>query len=191
MKKLVAGLGVVILAVGVTSAAAAERWLHVSIEDGSGAKAGERVRVNLPLSVAEKVLPAVQVDRFKHGKVKLEECEMNGTDLRAVLEAVKDARDGEFVTVEGTDGNVRVSKSKGYLVAKVTEGKGNHARVDVRLPMVVLEALLSGAKDELDLTAGIRALAAHGDTVLVTVKDEDSFIRVWVDSKNEASRELD
>ena len=50
--------------------------------------------------------------------------------------------------------------------------------------MSVVEALLSGAKDELDLVAAVRALAAHGDTILVTVEDRKNTVKVWVDTKN-------
>jgi hypothetical protein len=50
--------------------------------------------------------------------------------------------------------------------------------------MTVVEALLSGGKDELDILAAIRALARHGDTELVSVQDRKTTVRVWVDSKN-------
>jgi hypothetical protein len=50
--------------------------------------------------------------------------------------------------------------------------------------MKVVEALLSGSKDELDITAGLHALAGQGDVELVSVKDDDNTIRVWLDSKN-------
>jgi hypothetical protein len=32
--------------------------------------------------------------------------------------------------------------------------------------------------------AGLHALASQGDQELVSVKDDDSTIRVWLDSKN-------
>jgi len=52
------------------------------------------------------------------------------------------------------------------------------------VPMKVVDALFSAGKDELDLVAGLRALAANGDTELVSVKDEENNVRVWLDSKN-------
>jgi hypothetical protein len=50
--------------------------------------------------------------------------------------------------------------------------------------MKVVDALLSAGKDELDILAALKALSAHGDTDLVTVKDEENTVRVWIDSKN-------
>src|SRR5437867_3919973 len=110
MKRLMVGLGAMALATGLALAAPAERWLHVRVQDGGGGKDGETVHVNIPLSLAEKVLPAVQADRLKDGKIKIEDCDMKGVDVRAVLQAIRDTRDGEFVTVEGSDNHVRVAK---------------------------------------------------------------------------------
>ncbi len=185
MKRSLAGLGILLLAAGAALAAPVERYLHVSVVDGEG-KDAERVRVNVPLSLAEKVLPAIQTDALRKGRVKLQDCRVDDVDLRAVLEAVRDTKDGEFVTIEKGDEKVRVAKSGGYLLAKVQEGKGGSSKVDVKLPLGFVEALLSGEKDELDLAAAVRALSEHGDTVLVTVNDEKSTIRVWIDSKNES-----
>ena len=56
--------------------------------------------------------------------------------------------------------------------------------MEIKVPMKVVDALLSAGKDELDILAALKALSAHGDTELVTVKDEENTVRVWVDSKN-------
>jgi hypothetical protein len=50
--------------------------------------------------------------------------------------------------------------------------------------MKVVDALFSAGKDELDIVAALRALSAHGDTELVSVKSDDNTVRVWLDSKN-------
>jgi hypothetical protein len=107
-------------------------------------------------------------------------------DFRKSLAALRDTKDGNFVTVEGSHDNVQVAKQGGYLVAKVREGKNGGAKVDARIPFQVVEALLSGDKNELNIAAAVRALGEHGDGVLVTVDDEESKVRIWVDSKNES-----
>lgn len=169
-----------------------EKWLHVSVNSNS--PDGERVRVNVPLSLAEKVLGAINKDKLQAGKIRIHQAEMNGIDLKAILEAVKTSRDGEFVTVEGKRQNVRVAKEGGHLLVKAEETKtrqdkdGNSTqrkeKVDVRLPMSVVDALLSGGTNELDLLAAVRALAAYGEGVLVTAEDGKDTVRIWVDSKN-------
>jgi hypothetical protein len=62
--------------------------------------------------------------------------------------------------------------------------KSNKSDVDIKIPMHVIDALFSAGKDELDVVAGLHALASLGDTELVSVKSEDSTVRVWMDSKN-------
>jgi hypothetical protein len=103
-----------------------------------------------------------------------------------LLQAVRDSQDGEFVTVQSRDNDVRVAKQNGNLVVYVQEKRtSKEGRVEVRVPMSVVNALLSTTGgNELDLVAGIRALAAHGDAELVSVKDNRNTVRVWVDSKN-------
>jgi hypothetical protein len=64
--------------------------------------------------------------------------------------------------------------------------KGKTETVDVSVPLTVVDALLSGGTDELDLVAAVRALGTLGDTVLVTVEDQKSKVRIWVDSRSAA-----
>ena len=196
--------------VNSSSSSTSERWLHVRVIDTN--HKGETVRVNVPLEMAEKVLPAINKDRLRNGKVQINHFDTEGIDLKALLEAVRSSKDGEYVTVQSNENDVRVAKQAGYMVVHVTEkgfrdpssDKGDKAdksdksdkaeksarlyernRVDVKVPMKVVEALLSAGKDELDVLAALKALSAHGgDTELVSVKSDDSTVRVWLDSKN-------
>lgn len=181
---LVAFGAVLALASLALGADAQTKWLHVRVEE-SGDK-GETVRINVPLSLAEKVLPAINTKELSAGKVKLKEAKFKDVDVRAILEALRTAPEHEFVTVEGPDQNVRVAKSGGNLLVKVRETKdkekGKAETVDVSVPLTVVDALLSGGTDELDLLAAVRALGTVGDTVLVTVDDQKSKVRIWVDS---------
>jgi hypothetical protein len=161
-----------------------DRWLHIRVDNPDSKQ--ETVRVNVPLELAEKVLPAINRDRLQSGKVKIDEIDCHGVDLHALLDAVRSSRDGEFVTVQNKDSDVRVAKQDNYFLVHVVDK--NHAsrksRVEVKIPMKVVDALFSGGKDELDLVAGLRALSAQGDTELVSVKDEENTVRIWLDSKN-------
>lgn len=183
MKRTLVGLACLLLSATVALAQAPERWLHVRVV--SLADKGETVRVNLPISVAEQVLPAIQANDLQGGKVKLHG-KVNGIDLRALLEAVRKSPDNEFVTVQSASENVRVAKAGEYLLVKVRENKGSPEQVDVKVPIPVMDALLSGGKDELDVVAALRALKAYGDLDLVSVTDKDQHVRIWVDSRNTA-----
>jgi WD40 repeat protein len=177
-----------------------DQWIHVRVECKD--EGGETVRVNVPLDMAVKVLPAINHDQLQNGKVRIHDSQLNDVDLHVLLDAVRSAKDGEYVTVQGHDNNVRVAKNGGYLYVHVTDkGKRdkemaesskekhgkmlkNASQVEVKVPMKVVDALLSGGKDELDLVAALHALSLNGDTELVTVKDDENTVHIWVDSKN-------
>jgi hypothetical protein len=162
---------------------AKDRWLHVRVENQ--ATKGETVRVNVPLEMAERVLPTIRKNRLQYGKVKLREMN-HDVDLRALLDAVRSSKDGEFVTVQQKDADVKVSKQNGYLFVHVVDKKAQSkgSQVEVKLPMKVVDALLSAGDNELDLVAGLRALYGQPDTELVSVRDRENIVRVWLDSKN-------
>jgi hypothetical protein len=165
------------------SSSSADRWLHVRVNNGDSKE--ETVRVNVPLELAEKVLPSIDRDRLHAGKVKIDDIDCHGVDVRAVLDAVRSSKDGEFVTIQDKNSDVRVAKQNAYIYVHVIDKNGSKkSRVEVKVPLKVVDALLSGKKDEPDIAAGLRALSAQGDTELVSVKDNDSTVRVWLDSKN-------
>ena len=166
-----------------TTSARQDRWLHVRVIS-SYAK-GETVRVNVPLELAEKVLPAINHDRLHDGKVKIDCAHLNDVDLRAMVDAIRTAKDGEYVTVQGNDNDVRVAKQDNHLIIHVLDkGKSKRSQVEIKVPMKVIDALFSAGKDELDLVAALHALSGTGDTELVSVKADDNTVRVWLDSKN-------
>ena len=166
-----------------TTSAKQDRWLHVRVIS-SDAK-GETVRVNVPLELAEKVLPAINHDRLHGGKVKIDCAHVNDVDLRVMVDAIRSAKDGEYVTVQGTENDVRVAKQDNHLIVHVLDkGKAKRSQVEIKVPMKVIDALFSAGKDELDLVAALHALSAAGDTELVSVKGDDNTVRVWLDSKN-------
>jgi hypothetical protein len=177
-----------------TTSGSNDKWLHVRVI--SSDNKGETVRVNVPLELAEKVLPAINKDRLHNGKITVDRHEMEGVDCRALLDAIKTTKDGEFVTVQSHDSDVQVAKQGGYMLVHVTEKRWNDdksskeakmtekSKIEVKVPMKVVEALFSAGKDELDVLAALRALSAHGDTELVSVKDGNDMVRVWMDSKS-------
>jgi hypothetical protein len=178
------------IARGATTPAkpAAERYLHVKVDGGTK---GESVNVNVPLSMAVKILPTINHGELHNGRVTISSTDMHDVDLHAILDAVRTAPDNEFVTVKSSEQDVRVAKSNGNLIIHVRDsgkesGKSGQ-KVDVTVPMKVVDALFSTAKqNELDVAAAIRALGEAGETVLVTVQDAEQNVKIWIDSKSGA-----
>jgi len=174
-----------LIAAATAIAAGPERYLHVKVEDG---EKGESVNVNVPLSMAEKILPTINNGDLHQGRVTIHNTDVNGVDIRAILDAVRNAPDNEFVTIKekGKD-SVRVAKSGGNIVVHVKDHDSKDQQVDVTVPMKVVDALFTTAKnDELDIVSALRALSDAGDILLVTVQDAQQKVRVWVDSRSTA-----
>ena len=58
--------------------------------------------------------------------------------------------------------------------------------MNVKVPFKVVNALLTGNNDELNVLAAVRALDEYQNLELVTVKDDNDNVRIWVDSSNDA-----
>ena len=158
------------------AAADSDLWLHVKVHEKEG---GARVSINLPVTAVEKMAAALPADAQN---VRIDgDHQVKAADLRKMWHAVKDSPDAEFVTVEKADEHVRVAKRGNYLVVRAVDRGDRNSQVDVKIPATVIEALLSGTGDQLNLQAAFQALARHGSGELVTVDDGGDSVRIWVD----------
>jgi len=184
-KSMVLLVGAIVGLSAVAAAADTERWLHVSVV--SADEKGETVHINVPLSLAEKVLPAIHNQDLRDGKVRIHG-HTDDVDLRAVLDAVRTAPDNEFVTVKSRDEDVRVAKAAGNILIKVHEKHERHEKtenVEIKVPMRVVVAMVSSGSDEIDVAAGLRALSEQGDVELVSVNDGEQTVHIWTDTKSQ------
>src|SRR5579863_3769548 len=88
MKKALPLLAALLLAATITYAATPERYLHVRVTNPT---THENVRVNLPLSLAEKIIPAINNGDLRDGKVHVGGLTADKVNVRAILEALKAA----------------------------------------------------------------------------------------------------
>lgn len=164
------------------TAAASDRWLHVRVQEFSGDE--ETVSINVPLQLVEALLPTINTNEFSGGKIRLgSHDEFEELDLREMLAALRDAPDADFVTVRSKTEQVRVAKENGFLLVNVDEQDGGD-RVRVRMPLEVVEAMLSAGETELDLMAALAALAEYDAGDLITVESDDSHVRIWIDGSD-------
>lgn len=178
---LAAGFTVLSLATAFAVTATTTRYLHVKV---SNPGTHELVRVNVPLTLAEKVIPAINHGQLRDGKVEIGNFRADNVNVHAILDALKTAPEGEFVSVQDTGSDVRVAKERGQLVVHVID-KNSRENVDVTIPWDVAQALISDTnEDQLNVEAAVKALETVGDTTLVRVSGQDENVRVWIDSRN-------
>jgi len=167
------------LSVGAVAGQASELWFHVQVRDGESTS----VHVNLPLRLIEKALPMIPRDEIHidSGGVEIDGVEWSMEDLRELWAEIRDSPDMTFISVDDVDENVRVSKSGEHMLVTVDELEEDGDRVNVKIPLSVVEALLAGDGDELRIEDAVRALADHGAGDLVTVESDSESVRVWID----------
>jgi hypothetical protein len=180
--------------------ASAEAWLHIKVVETD--PDAETVRVNVPLSLVEALVPLMDhaqdgdddadddaadntdhPSRRHHHGMSINNHDITPAEMRALLEAFRQAEDGEYVTVDGVDEKVRVTKSGGLFLVDVEDRGEEREQVKVKIRMEVLEALLSGGKDEFNFQAAAKSLRNHAGEDLVTVVSKDETVRIWIDEK--------
>ena len=163
-------------------AAPPERWIHVRVESAGGVSGN--MTINVPIGMASAVLPLIPADHQHHGKFSLQ-ASVNGVDLRAVLDAVRNSPDNVSVTLERHDQQWSVAKSgRDLLIRIVDKPSGEEHRgktIAIKVQIAVVRAMLTNNSDEVDIDAGIRALTREGE-VDVTVNGEKEAVRVWTDT---------
>ena len=164
------------------AALAAEQWIHVKVESADD----ERVTVNLPISMVRSVaamLPAdVTTDIDAEMRVAIDDLDMEWQQLRDFWRSVQDAPEATFATVQTRDETFEVKKEGDYLLVQTTEA--TDTEINVQLPMAVVDALFSGPEGTLDFVAALDALASHGTGHLVSIRDGDETVKVWIDDRN-------
>lgn len=176
--------GILVVAGGLAGAGTEDRWLHIRVEEHSGKR--ENVRVNIPLAMVESVAPLLDdVDMGDHGTLRVNDKDFDAVQLRKFLEAVKKSPDAEYVTVESLDTHVVVSKSGDTLLIRVRDDSDDEEeRAEVKIPIAVVDALLSAPDGKLNLAAAVRVLGERGRGDLITVSDRESHVRIWIDETN-------
>lgn len=165
-------------------AAAQDLWLHVKVHESGGDNA--RVTVNLPISLLESALPMIESSgEMEDGRIVIHDSDVTVDDLRRVLIALNDAPDATFAEVETDDERIVFFKDGAYLRVE-TDASAEGTEIRAHFPIAVLEALVSGTGNELNVAAALQALADHGPGDLVTVRDRDATVRVWIDDLPEA-----
>jgi hypothetical protein len=184
MRRLTIAVALATLALagaGVLAAADTDLWLHVKVEEDSDTK----VTVNLPINILDKALPMLPTEHFDAGHMHIDDMDLSISEMREIWQELESTPDATFVTVEEENDKVKVWKEAGYLMVSVVEGDGGE-NVEVRVPVRVVDALLAGEGEELDLMGAMEALVEAGEGQLVQVTGDNESVRVWVDRIAEA-----
>lgn len=152
-------------------------------DDHGREEAGFDLNINLPLSAVEPLVNLVPHRVLSDGQFALagHEVPLNISAMRDLWRAIAAVGDTEFLTVDAGDETIRVARVGDEIRVQVKEcDEDGVETVDIRLPVVVVDALLSGNGETLNVGAAVERLAdLRGDIVRVTGADHQ--VRVWID----------
>lgn len=152
-------------------------WVHVQVADEARDEA--RVNVNLPLAAVEAALALAPNTVVADGRVRLGDDGISVSALRQVWQAVRASGDAELVTVDERDKHIGIVR-RGETIEVTVDEDGTDERVRAFVPVALVDALLSGDDESLNVRAAIERLQGlRGD--IVRVEDGTKRIRVWVD----------
>jgi hypothetical protein len=167
----------VLLAAATGFTGDATRWLNVHVVSE---EEEANVEVRLPLELVLTVINGIKVEGFDAGMVDLEIDDAE-IDWPVILKAIKDVPDGDFVKVDSRDANVRVSKQAGMMLIHVDEIDGDNAKVDVSLPMQLIDAVNIDEENRIDIRALLEAIEDLPNGELVKVNSDEADVRIWVE----------
>ena len=169
------------LAVTAQRASAADLWLHIDVNG----KGDEQANINLPLSMVRSMAGSVLHDEGHGSKtLRVKDKDFSVSELRQAWRELRDSPDANYVTVRDKDSDVRIGKKGDYLHLKAVDRGPHGDDVEAKIPLDVVEALLSGSDDELNVGAALEALARRGEGELMTVNGENETVRIWIDSRS-------
>lgn len=183
-KHVVFGIALVVtlFTAGLAQAQQDAPWLHIRVtEEG---ESGTKVNVNLPLSliqvvadIAEKEIGReashIDLGEFDHHDISIADIRRAWTELSA-------AGDAEFVTIEEDDEMVRISRAGDKILIEFEENDGDgNGRVEV--PVSVVDALLSGEGEQLNIRAALDQLVSTASGEIVLVETDDTTVRIWIE----------
>jgi hypothetical protein len=180
LKKMAFLFVAVMLAAAIVQAQSKE-WLHIHVQ---APEKEETVRINMPISLMETLLPMVQERAIHNGKIRIRDRSMSKAELKKLWSAIKEEGDTEYLTVEKPGEKVIVSMQGKFFV--VQTDKGSKKTADIRIPAAVMDAMLAGDDDELDLVGAVKALRESEVKEFISVRDNESTVRVWIDTNKQA-----
>ena len=155
-------------------------FIHIEVRSHGG-EAGS-VNINLPLAVAQIAITAMQDSVSRQVSTHLSQGDLKVSDLRKMWKAMRDAGQTEFVTVQKKGESVRIFREGEKVVVTVNEGDAKD-KVRIQVPITLMDALLGGEGEQVDLAAAVNELGRIGKGELVRVEDsgKGDQVRIWIE----------
>ena len=175
---------IALMAVALPLAALASNWIHVEVTEDGGET---MVKAQFPVSMVEVALGIAEDEIAESGALRLDDADITVEELRAMWIELREAGDAEFVNIKETSGEHVSVYRKGDFVHVDVEDRSSYSdreeKVNIKVPVSVIDKLFEGEGEELNLRAALAELerAAHGQ--VISVMDGDTEVKVWIDDE--------
>ncbi len=172
------------LTLGAIPLQAQTPWIHIEVNENEAEADASKVKVNLPLSVVQIALEAAPEKIVDQGRIRMHHIDkdLDVEDLRRMWNELRSAPESEWVTVEQKEETVSIRRQGDQILIEVDDRKDGD-KVNVQVPLTVVDALFSGEGQELNLKEAISELKSlRGD--IVRVDDGETKVRIWIDEKD-------
>ncbi len=153
-----------------------ESWIHIEIDR----EGDDHVNLNLPLAAIEAALALAPESIVRDGQLQLGQQQVPVAVIRGMWQELRSVGDAEFATIQHEGNDVRIAREGETILVRVSNEDDDGEDVRVEIPVPVVDALLSGDGDMLNIRAAIQELSTmRGEMVRVIAANNN--IRVWID----------
>ena len=153
-----------------------ESWIHIEIDR----EGDDHVNLNLPLAAIEAALALAPESIVRDGQLQLGQQQVPVAVIRGMWQELRSVGDAEFATIQHEGNDVRIAREGETILVRVSNEDDDGEDVRVEIPVPVVDALLSGEGDMLNVRAAIQELSTmRGEMVRVIAANNN--IRVWID----------
>jgi hypothetical protein len=160
-----------LLLAGGTFAAPPEKSLHLKLD------------VSMLEGALEKGLLSANRGNLHDGKLTMSNSNPNGFDLLAVLQAMQNSKENEFLTFQSGLHQLRVGRMGGNLILRAANQKGDKQEMEASIPLAVAQALFSAGKGELDLIGSLQTMMAMGESIKITLTSDSGSVQLLLDTQ--------
>ena len=153
-------------------------WLHIRVTDNDE---GSKVSVNLPLSLVEIALEIAEAEIQRQSHVHFHDSDVTVEDLRRMWNELRDAGDADFVTVDEGDERIQISRQADKVLIQMTELESGEQKGRIEVPVTVVDALLSGDGEALNLRGALDELIRTQQGEIVMIDHDDAYVRILIE----------
>ena len=122
----------------------------------------------------------IENKEFAEGKIELDEIPLTVNQMREIWRTLQTEGDFDLASIKDEDVSLRIYKEGDWLHVRSEEDAED--KISINIPAAVVDALLSGEGDELNITAAVKMLAQSNVDEIARIEDGEDTVRVWIDS---------